>query len=68
MVKVKITYKGGRSVEFTTKDIFYHTVWGWLREIGYIPEGTNRKRWYPIGGYRDDNNDYRGTEVVITNI
>ena len=66
MYKVKITYKK-RIVEFTTDKIFYKNEY-WMRMLGYLPEGKGRKKWFPIDGKRDDNNDYTGTIVEITEV
>ena len=65
MKHVRITYKTGGQITFDAKELFYKTEWGWLREIGYIPAGKNRRKWFPIGGRRDSNNDYSGTLVQI---
>ena len=68
MLKVDITYADGRQIEFITENVFYKTEFGWLKEIGYFPEGKNRKKWFPVGGKRDNNNDWTGTKLVITEI
>lgn len=68
MKKVTIEYKTGRKREFTTDQVFYKTQWGWLYEIGYYQEGAKRKTWLPIGGKRDENNDYSGIKVTITEV
>lgn len=68
MKHVIITYRSGRQIEFEAEELFYKTEWGWLNEIGYYPKGKSRKKWHPIGGRRDDRNDYTGTKVVITEI
>lgn len=66
MQKVKIIYKN-RVVEFTTEQIFYKNEY-WMRMLGYLPEGKGRKKWFPIDGRHDDNNDYTGTIVEITEV
>lgn len=68
MKQVTITYKNGRKIAFTAKELFYKTEFGWMREIGYYPEGKNRRKWLPIGGRRDDNNDYSNTIVEIKEV
>lgn len=68
MKRVTITYKSKRTVTFVAKDVFYKTEFGWLSEIGYLPEGKNRKKWFPIGGRRDENNDYSNTELKIEEV
>ncbi len=68
MKKVIITYSNGRTVQFLTNEVLYKTEFGWLQEIGYLPEGKNRKKWFPIGGRRDANNDYTGTIVNIEEV
>ena len=70
MKKVTITYPRGnyKNTTFTAKELFYKTEFGWLREIGYCPEGKNRKKWFPIGGRCDDNNDYSDTIVEIKEV
>lgn len=68
MIKVRIIYNGAQAyrkpIEFTTDKVFYHTQYG-LREIGYLPEGSKRKTWHPIGGKLDETNDYSETELWI---
>lgn len=66
MINVVIQYKTGAKIEFTTDRVFYKTEWGWLNEIGYLPAGKKRKTWLPIGGKRDESNDYSETMVTIT--
>lgn len=68
MKHITITYKTGKQISFDAKEIFYKVEWGWLREIGFVPVGKNRKKWFPIGGRRDSNNDYTGTNVLIEEI
>ena len=68
MKKVTITYPTGRAVNFTANELFYKTEFGWLQEIGYLPEGKGRRKWFPIGGRRDANNDYTGTIVNIEEV
>ena len=66
MKNITIEYKTGCKREFTADQVFYKTQWGWLYMIGYTPNGKTRKKWIPIGGKRDENNDYTGTKVTIT--
>lgn len=68
MKKVTITYLTGRAINFTANELFYKTEFGWLQEIGYLPEGKGRRKWFPIGGRRDSNNDYTGTIVNIEEV
>lgn len=68
MKKVIITYATRRTVTFIAKDVFYKTEFGWLQEIGYLPEGKGRRKWFPIGGRRDENNDYSATKVEIMEV
>lgn len=69
MKQVTITYPSrNRSITFTADELFYKTEWGWLEEIGYLPKGKNRKKWYPIGGKHDDRNDYSDTKVEIKEV
>lgn len=68
MKQVTIIYPSGRKVAFTAKELFYKTEFGWLREIGYYPEGKTRKKWFPIGGRRDNNNDYSKTILEIKEV
>ena len=65
MVNVTIQYTNGRTITFTAKEVFYKTEFGWLQEIGYLPARKNRRKWFPIGGKRDDNNDYSGTILTV---
>ena len=65
MKEVTITYKNGTRIAFKTDRVEYKTEFGWLKEIGYKKAGKNRNTWLPIGGRRDDNNDYTGTTVEI---
>lgn len=68
MKKVTITYKGVQefrgTVTFVTDKVFYHKSYGY-KEIGYLPEGSKRKKWFPIDGKLDEVNDYTETEVEI---
>lgn len=68
MKHVRITYSNGHTYEFTANELFYKTIWGWCTEIGYCPNGKSRKKWYPIGGKRDDNNDFSDVVVEINDI
>ena len=70
MKKVTIHYSNGYyggKVEFTANEVFYKTEY-WIKLIGYLPEGKRRKKWYPIGGEHDENNDYTGTIVEIEEV
>lgn len=67
MKKVNITYKNGTKITFTADQLFYKTEW-WMQEIGYLPAGKSRKKWFPVGGRHDDNNDYTETLVEIEEV
>ena len=67
MKRVVIEYKDSK-VEFKAKEVFYKTEFGWLKEIGYLPEGKRQRKWYPIGGYRDENNDYTAVQLTIEEV
>ena len=55
------------TITFEAEQVFYKRSFGY-KEIGYLPRGCNRKRWFPIDGKVDETNDYSETEVVIEEI
>ena len=67
-MKITINYKGAQafrgSISFEAEQVFYKTAYGY-KEIGFLPEGSKRKVWYPIAGKLDETNDYSETEVII---
>lgn len=71
MKKVKIEYRGAQAFrgtrEFMADQIFYKNS-GWMRELGYLPEGSKRKTWFPIAGKHDETNDYSETIVTIEEV